>query len=386
MRLPDYSNLAGRLVGQEMFFILDRAKQIEQSGGKVRHLELGDPELAADSLILDRTSEYLKKGHYHYTSSAGEECLKKALSTLIKNNLREDVNYSNISVAPANFLITNFLSLVCDNEDTVFILTPAFPTYFASARMLGLNVVEFPCFPENGYIPDDSVFDKLEKTKPKAILINSANNPTGAVYSKKFLLKLATFAKDKNIWLLSDETYSLLTYEDKFYSLLGFNYDKLVVISSLSKIFSIPGYRLGFQVSQSVEFNSYSNKFLSTTLSCCPPFLQLGCSSFLENKARVDQVIENVNKEYRYRINFLFDNIPKLEGLIKKPKSAFYLFIPISKNSDGNKFCLDLLNEEKVAVTPGISFGKDFSSFLRVAFCGVFDDIKYGLNSIVNKV
>ena len=70
MRLPDYSNLAGRLVGQEMFFILDRAKQIEQSGGKVRHLELGDPELAADSLILDRTSEYLKKGHYHYTPIA----------------------------------------------------------------------------------------------------------------------------------------------------------------------------------------------------------------------------------------------------------------------------------------------------------------------------
>jgi aspartate/methionine/tyrosine aminotransferase len=112
----------------------------------------------------------------------------------------------------------------------------------------------------------------------------------------------------------------------------------------------------------------------------------LGCSSFLENKVQVDQAINNVKKEYRSRIDFLFCNIPQLEGLIRKPKSAFYLFIPISQNADGYKFCMDLLNEDKIAVTPGIAFGKDFSSFLRVAFCGVFDDIKYGLKSIVSKV
>ncbi|OUV99219.1 MAG: hypothetical protein CBD16_08545 [Betaproteobacteria bacterium TMED156] len=386
MSLGQFSNLAERLVGQEMFFILDRAKQIEEAGGKVRHLELGDPGLIADATIIKHTYDFLRRGYYHYTSSSGEESLKKAISALIKNNLNNNVDYSNIVVSPANFLITNFLSLVCDKGDSVFILTPAFPTYFASASMLGLNVIEFPCFPENGYLPDESIFETLEKTNPKAIFINSANNPTGAVYSKDFLSKIVSFAKDKNIWLLSDETYALLTYEDEFYSMLDFDCDNIVVISSLSKIFSIPGYRLGFQVSSSDEFNAYSNKFLSTTLSCCPPFLQLGCSSFLENKNLVDQVIQDVKKEYRNRINTLFDEVPKLESIIKKPKSAFYLFIPISKNVNGNNFCLDLLNEDKIAVTPGIAFGKDFSSFLRVAFCGVFDDIAHGLKSIVSKV
>ena len=89
MSLGQFSNLAERLVGQEMFFILDRAKQIEEAGGKVRHLELGDPGLIADATIIKHTYDFLRRGYYHYTSSSGEESLKKAISALIKNNLNK---------------------------------------------------------------------------------------------------------------------------------------------------------------------------------------------------------------------------------------------------------------------------------------------------------
>ena len=189
------SNLANSLVGQEMFAILDRALNIERGGQKVFHLELGDPALPPQEKIIYQTIEGLRGGAWHYGSSAGNVDFRIALANFNNFFFGSKIAGENIVVAPANLFITAFLSLICDKGDRVLLITPCFPTYIASASMLGLEIVEYAASPENGYSPKESIFDFIKKIKPKAIIVNSANNPTGSVYSDTFLKEMVVAAK-----------------------------------------------------------------------------------------------------------------------------------------------------------------------------------------------
>ena len=379
-----FSDLAHRLVGQEMFHVLDKAGVIERSGGKVYHLELGDPHLPPDPVISECIQNSLNNHQHHYVPSSGSLEYKNAICNLIKITQNIDLESKNIIAATANYLITNFLSITCNPSETVLVITPCFPSYLASAKMLNINVHEFPTTPDNGYIPNETLFDTIEQVKPKAIIVNSANNPTGAVYSKDFLLKLIDVAKKNNCWILSDETYSLIVYGDNFYSLLNSDYEKIVVLSSLSKSFSIAGYRMGYHVSKSDEFNSHSNKFLSTNISCSPSFIQLGCATYLNKNELVVKTVKDTNDHYKLICDELFSTNSWLKNNLKQPKASFYLFIPVNKN--GNEFALNLINNDHVAVTPGKAFGKHFESYVRATICGPKSDVIEGIKILTSKL
>lgn len=380
------SNLANSLVGQEMFAILDRALNIERGGQKVFHLELGDPALPAQEKIINETIEGLRGGAWHYGSSAGNLDFRNSLANFNNFFFDSKIVGENIVVAPANFFITAFLSLVCDKGDRVLLITPCFPTYIASASMLGLEIVEYATGPENGYIPKEPIFDLIKKVKPKAIIVNSANNPTGSLYSEGFLEDLVIAAKNAGSWVLSDETYGLISYDNKYYSLINSDYDKLVVLSSLSKIFSIPGLRVGYCISRSSIFIGWLVKYLSTTISCIPPFIQVGCTEYLSDLKGVSNDIQAVNTLYAKRCNFIFDEIPSLSHLVLRPKSAFYLFLPLPNHIDGKIFSVDLINSSHVAVTPGVSFGNDFKSYVRATFCGADEDVIEGIKRVSSAI
>ena len=201
-KLGQYSNLSQRLVGQEMFHVLDRARILEQEGKEVFHLELGDPFSPPDPAILEAVSQALKNNGWHYASPGGETVLKVQIKEFLRSHLSAEVLLDSITVAPANYLITNFLSITCDPGDTLLVVTPCFPSYLASAKMLGLEVLEHPTLAANGYDLDEGFIEKIQCLKPKAIIINSANNPTGAVYSKSILIKIINKHKMKNIFNL----------------------------------------------------------------------------------------------------------------------------------------------------------------------------------------
>jgi aspartate/methionine/tyrosine aminotransferase len=385
-KLGQYSNLSQRLVGQEMFHVLDRARKLEQEGKEVFHLELGDPFSPPDPAILEAVSQALKNNGWHYASPGGETVLKVQIKEFLRSHVSAEVLLDSITVAPANYLITNFLSITCGPGDTLLVVTPCFPSYLASAKMLGLEVFEHPTLAANGYDLDEGFIEKIQRLKPKAIIINSANNPTGAVYSKSILIKIINAAKSINAWILSDETYGLLTYDNDFKTLLNEDYAQLVVLSSFSKIFSVPGLRLGFQVSKSKTFTELSSKYLSTTISCIPPFIQQGCANFLENKDLIKDVLQSVRNQYALETQKLFKEISILSQWMKPPKSAFYLFVPLPEGVDGKKFALNLINEFHVAVTPGISFGSDFNSFVRVATCGEDKKVIQGIRLLANAI
>ena len=276
-------------------------------------------------------------------------------------------------------LIYQLLELICNSSDKVCIFTPGFPTYFAAAKYIGLNISEVPLeSSDNFHLKFEHVDEAIAKN-PKVIIVNSGNNPTGAVYDKKVLDHLVDKASENNIWIISDETYGMLSFNKTYFSLLELNYNKIVVISSFSKVFSVAGYRVGYVVAdpkviQKIVLSS------STLYSCLPIFVQEGIQEGLDI---LDEFTQKRKSDYK-ELSSECINILRKDNRISclAPDSGFYLFIDIRKlGLDDFTFCSTLLEDYGTALTPGSSFGKP--GFVRACFCKDINVVKEGLEDLV---
>ena len=375
-----FSKRGEALIGQEMFHILERAYEIERSGEKVYHLELGEPKMYPPGRVINKTIMSLLESRVGYSPSGGLPALRKEIASYYSEKINIKINYQNVVISPANLLIFQFLDIVCETNDTVVLFSPAFPTYIAACNYIGVRTRTVPLSSDEGFQLTKKHVDKaLLSLKPKTIIINSGNNPTGAVYDEEVLNYLLEKAIQKNCWILSDETYSMLSFNKSFYSMLNHSYKKLVTISSFSKIFSVPGYRIGYIIADSIVAEKISLSS-STLYSCLPIFTQEGITV---GSKIIDEFTKESRKYYKKLSKecIMLINKSKLISCTK-PDSAFYLFIDIRKlKMDDITFCERLLNEFKTAITPGSSFG--YKGFVRVSICGDVMDVKNGLRQLV---
>lgn len=379
-RLP-FSARADRLIGQEMFKVMERAQLLEGEGHTVYHLELGNPRIPPPPEIVDATLKAIHTKQLGYAPMSGVRELRAAVAARGARKTGRPIDGAHVVISPANLLISQFLDLTCNPGDRVVLFTPAFPSYWAATAHIGLEVTLVPLAQENGFHLDESQIEAAIAARPKAIIVNSANNPTGAVYTQSILTLLARRCEEEHIWLLSDETYGELTFGCPFFSLASCESAQLVVMSSFSKVFSIPGYRVGYALAHP----SVAAKFAlstSTLISCLPIFTQLGC---LAGLSVIDQFIERV-KAQCHRINSTCAAMVNRSGIIRclTPESGFYLFIDISPTGlDGATFSNRLLEEQHTAVTPGLSFGASCSSHIRLATCGQEPDVLEGVRRVI---
>lgn len=374
-----FSKRGRSLLGQEMFHILERANELEMEGEKVYHLELGEPKMYPPGRIINKTIMSLLESKVGYSPSGGLLALRKEMASYYSERINKKINYQNVVISPANLLIFQFLDLVCDSNDTVVLFTPAFPTYIAACKYIGVRVSNVPLSSDDGFQFTKKHVDKALSLKPKTIIINSGNNPTGAVYDEEVLNYLLEKAIKKNCWILSDETYGMLSFNKSFFSMLNHNYKKLVIISSFSKIFSVPGYRIGYLIADYTVAEKISLSS-STLYSCLPIFTQEG---IIVGSTIMDEFTKEIRKYYKKLSNECIKLINKSKLIsCTKPDSAFYLFIDIRKlKMDDKIFCERLLNEFNTAITPGCSFG--YKGFVRVSICGKATDVKKGLKQLL---
>ncbi|MGE5475852.1 MAG: pyridoxal phosphate-dependent aminotransferase [Bacteroidales bacterium] len=379
-----FSRRGNALIGQEMFRVLERARVLEAQGIEVLHLELGNPRLPPPEAAVTDAIGALQRLEVGYTYSAGHPSLRKAVAELYGGANGRALTEANVVISPANLIINQFLDLVCDPGDSVVFFTPAFPTYWAAARHIGLNVLQVPLDPIDGFdLTHDDVSRALE-LRPRAIIVNSANNPTGAVYGREVLDRLARECDRLGIWLLSDETYGELSYGKEFYSLVGLDLPHVIIMSSFSKIFSVPGYRIGFLVADPVVAAKFTLS-VSTLISCLPIFTQIGCASGIRSiseytanvRARCDRITKWCNASMGQCASIRFPH----------PAAGFYYFIDISATGiDDMRFAERLLEEEHTAVTPGSCFGAAYGGFVRIAICGKEEDVRLGVTRLTDFV
>lgn len=376
-----FSKRGDALIGQKMFHVLDEASRLEASGVYVYHLELGNPRLPPPPGLLSTTTRSLEELNVGYTYSAGEPSLRTKIADKFAELVGRSFRENNIAVSPANLIINQFLDLACDPGDKVVFFSPAFPTYWAAAAHIGLDVIDIRLSAENGF---DLTIDDVTKAlvhSPKAIIVNSANNPTGAVYEEAVLTYLAKECDRRGIWLMSDETYGLICFDKTFFSLAGYDFPRQVVMSSFSKIFSVPGFRVGFLLADPRVVSKFSLS-TSTLISCLPIFTQKGCAAGIDV---LDEYTAKVRENCRTISSRCVDLLGKVSSLkFTAPLAGFYFFLDIGAGGLSDiEFSTILLRDYQTAVTPGTSFGPDFSQFIRFSTCGNYDDVVNGVERIV---
>ncbi len=377
-----FSIRGDRLIGQEMFKVMDRAQQLEQRGARVYHLELGNPRMPPPVEIVEATIAAVRNKQLGYTPMAGLPELRDAIAERYTHVAGRPIGRAEIVVSPANLLISQFLDLTCDRGDRVVLFTPAFPSYWAATAHIGLDVVPVPLAPGNGFHLEETHIEQALAARPKAVIINSANNPTGAVYTRAMLELLARRCEEDRVWLLSDETYAELAFGWPFFTLASRESPQLVVISSFSKLFSVPGYRTGYAVAHQAVAEKLALSS-STLISCLPAFTQLGCLAGLR---AVDGYVRRVKAQCA-RVTGLCGTMINRSPVLRcaSPESGFYLFVDIAgAGVDDRTFCDRLLEERHTAVTPGRSFGRGCESFVRIATCGQEQDVLEGVRRVVD--
>jgi aspartate aminotransferase len=336
------------------------AEEAHKQGKIVYYLNIGQPDIKTPTIALDAVKVH-SLDILAYSRSEGSEDYRKKIALYYKRNSIE-VTYNDIIVTTggSEALLFAFGSIM-DQDDEIIIPEPFYANYNGFSTASGVNVVPVISKIENNFaLPPIEEFEKLITSKTKAILICNPGNPTGYLYSKEEIKKLASIVKKYDLFLIADEVYREFVYDGiSHYSILqepGLE-NHAIVIDSVSKRYSMCGARIGYLVSKNKEVIKTALKFAQARLS--PPTLaQIASEAALETpQSYFDDVID----EYVKRRNTLITELEKIEGVkVGKPNGAFYCIVELPvKNSD--HFARWLLesfdyNNNTVMVAPAAGF------------------------------
>lgn len=386
------SNKAKAISPSLTLAITAKAKKMKAEGINVIGFGAGEPDFNTPENIQNVAVNAIKEGKTRYTAASGITELKDAIIKKFKidNNLTYEQNQIIISTG-AKQCLANVFQAILNPEDEVLIGVPYWVSYPELVRLADGIPVFVKTEETNKFkFTIESLKNNLSK-KTKAIVLNSPNNPSGTVYTKDELESIAQFAKENNLIIISDEIYEKLLYGDEKHvsiaSLSKDAYDRTIVINGVSKAYAMTGWRIGYAAA-SAEIIKLMSNIQSHTTSNPNSIAQYASVEALTGP---QDTVEEMKVEFKNRRDFMVDKINSIDNLsCVKPVGAFYVMVNISKcigkkfNDDEIKdsliFSDKLLNEEKVAVIPGIAFGTD--EFIRLSYATSMDNIKEGLDRI----
>jgi len=336
------------------------AENAKLRGVDVIHLNIGQPDIKTPKQALDavknNTIEVLA-----YSMTEGSETYRKKISSYYKN-LKINVSHHNILVTTGGSEALSFtMGTIADAQDEIIIPEPFYANYNGFATAMGLKVIPVLSRIEDNFsLPPIAEFEKLISKKTRAILICNPGNPTGYLYTKEEIHKLAQLVKKYNLFLVADEVYREFTYDGKeHYSILredGLE-EHAIVVDSVSKRYSMCGARIGCLVSKNKEVMKTALKFAQARLSP-PTYAQIASEAALDTP---QEYFEEVIEEYVERRNLLIEELNKIDGVIvAKPHGAFYCIaqLPIANADHFAQWLLEdyELEGETVMVAPAAGF------------------------------
>ena len=363
------SNFADRIVGQSMFKILGKAKELERKGKNLIHFEIGDSHLEMPTEVKKSAVKSLYQGNTHYGDSKGEHSLCVAIQKAVKEDFKFTPDLSQIVVTSgANPLIYYVMVTLVNPGEEIILTDPSFVTYNAVLNMLKIKGVHVPVTHKNNFNFNPKEIEKRITKKTRLIVINSPSNPTGAVYSENDVRKIYALAKKHNLYILSDEIYASMVYEGKHFSagVLDKCRERVIVTNGFSKPFSMTGWRVGYAIGPEEVIEKIA-LLSQTIISCVPPFLQDACVTAL---SRRHEFSERYFKEYKKLREIACRELGKVKQFeFSKPKGAFYLMIDVSKTGmNGDEFTKYAMEKHGVVVCPGSGFGPGGKNYIRICY------------------
>ena len=324
--MADLSKGANRIYGEAAFEVLAKAQELERQGKKILHFEIGEPDMETPNNIVQAGIKAIKNKKTHYTPSIGIFELRKAVQDEIEKTrgYRPDLEQIVITPGLKPGIFFSMLTIVNSGDEVIY-QDPGYPTYGSVTSFLGAKGVLLPLLEENEFRmnPDDIKASITDKTK--LIIVNSPQNPTGSVMTKTELQELAELAEENDIFVVSDEIYSKMTYETDHFTPTSRDEakERTVLLDGFSKYFAMTGWRLGFMVSP-IKMAERLQDLLVSAVSCTADFtLWAGVEALTGDQSFISEMMKRFN-EKRDRIVKGLNSIPGFSCLF--PKGAFYAF------------------------------------------------------------
>jgi aspartate/methionine/tyrosine aminotransferase len=378
------SQTATKIDGQPMFKVLDKVKKLERAGRRVIHFEIGDPDFNTPENIINAAYSAMKNGHTHYTSSYGLMEFRESICKATKNSRGFTPDISQVLVTPgANIAIYYAIVCLVDPGYEIIVPDPGFPTYYSTIKMCNTTPIRVPLREENQFRMNPRDIEEKVTDKTRLIIINSPQNPTGAVMTKDELDEIYKIAKKYDFYIYSDEVYARMIYSGaKFESISRHDLcsERVIISNGFSKSFAMTGWRLGAVIGPT-EIIERMELLLQTTSSCVSPFIQMAGKEAIEG----DQTaVKAMVSEYEDRRNTLVDGLNSIKGIsCVNPEGAFYAFANIKKTGlTSEEFADYILDEANVAVLPGTNFGQCGEGYVRLCYATNKNNIIEGLERI----
>jgi len=340
------------------------AKEMKAKGENVCSMCAGEPDFDTPQPIKDACIKALQDGKVTYTPASGLPDLRKLVAKKFKEENNIDGTWEQTVVAPgAKFSVFTAVVALCGPGDEVIIPAPYWLSYPEMVKAAGATVVELPTKAENNYelCPDD--LEKAITENTRLLILNTPSNPTGAIYRRETLEKIAEIAVRRNIMVLSDEIYEKLVYDaDKPHvSIASLSPEinaRTITVNGLSKTYAMTGWRLGYLTAPR-WLTKRIIAFQSHTTSNATTFAQYGAMAALEGKAETE--VKHMIAMFAKRRDLIYSLISKIDGIkCIRPQGAFYILCDISSfGLKSEDFCNQLLERKKLAAIPCWSFGAE---------------------------
>lgn len=350
--------------------VSERARALQAGGRDVIDLTVGRPDFGPDLPVIEAMKQALEQGEVHYTPNAGIPALREAVAT----KLKED---NGLNVTPEEVLITAgageavFLAFaaVLNPGDEVLVPEPAWPHYRYVAHILGAKPVSVPLASQREMLFDPDAIGRAVTPRTKLLVLNTPHNPTGTCAPVSTLREIAAQVARWGIWVLSDEIYEALVYDESrhtsFASLPGMD-ERTITVGGFSKAFGMDGLRLGYLVAPR-DLVSAALRIHQYTIACASSVVQWGGVAALRHRR---ESIKKVRALMGRRRDLLRDALNRLPGIRFYPlQGAFYGFVDVGElGLDGKRASELLLEKAGVATVPGSAFGDGGTFWLRLSY------------------
>lgn len=352
-----------------LYEINEKALKLESKGKKIIKLNLGDPDLATPTEIIEAAYDSMKRGKTKYSSSYGELPLREKLAKI------HGVSADNIVITPGSkWGVFSTMFLLLKGGGNVIIPTPYWTAYDLIAKTLGVETRLLKTELKDQWRVNVNQLETLIDNKTRMIILNNPNNPTSKVIDSNVLDDIVQLANEKGITILSDEVYGTIAFT-KTKSILEYGGTNHVVTTGFSKTFTMTGWRIGYIVA-SRELVDKITKLNQITINNVPVFIQEAALKGLELQK---QLASKIKSEYEERAKMASKKL-KAAGLeFTEPEAPFYVF-PKKQGIDSEQFTLELL-DKGVAVAPGTAFG-DYREHFRISLTAPREQIEVGLDKI----
>ncbi|XCY66543.1 pyridoxal phosphate-dependent aminotransferase [Streptococcus iniae] len=349
-------------------------------------LTLGEPDFATPEHIKTAAKNAIDDNQSHYTGMSGLMALRQAASEFVleKYHLTYNPETEIMVTVGATEALSASLLAVLEPGDKVLLPAPAYPGYEPVVTLVGAEIVEIDTTANDFVLTAEALEYSLlaEGDKVKAVLLNYPANPTGVTYSREQIKSFADVLQRYNVFVISDEVYSELTYnQESHVSIAEYLPEQTILINGLSKSHAMTGWRIGF---------IFAHQRLAAELVKTHQYL-VTASTTLAQFAAIEALTAGKNDtepmkvEYLKRRDYIIEKMTALGFDIIKPDGAFYIFAKIPKGygeKDSFKFCQDLARQQAVALIPGIGFGQYGEGYIRLSYAASMETISAAMERL----